>query len=151
VTSRHRGRNAGFPASPPQIPACGIIAPGSSGIDSLDVTGCCFAPLPQRVTPLQHIRSPRCTGCLLRASWQLPRRTCTRWQTMTVRAHQRLVRRRPEISRDGKLNELHPPTQDTHLIEAEGCILSGSQPSRSARILPCAPDQPTSRLQAAIR
>jgi len=29
------------------------------------VTGCCFAPLSQGVTTLQHSQSPGCTGCLL--------------------------------------------------------------------------------------
>jgi len=48
-------------------PSCSPLGANISTLqDSLDVTGCCFAPLPQRVTSLQHIRSPRCTGCLLR-------------------------------------------------------------------------------------
>ena len=34
--------------------------------DSLHVTGCCFALLPQEDTPLQHNRSPGSTGSLLR-------------------------------------------------------------------------------------
>ena len=34
--------------------------------DSRDATGCCVAPLPQGDTPLQHLRSPRSTGRLLR-------------------------------------------------------------------------------------
>ena len=48
-------------------PSCSPCGANISTLqDSLDVTGCCFAPLPQRVTSLQHIRLPRCTGCLLR-------------------------------------------------------------------------------------
>ena len=48
-------------------PSCSPFGANISTLqDSLDVTGCCFAPLPQRVTSLQHIRLPRCTGCLLR-------------------------------------------------------------------------------------
>lgn len=34
---------------------------------SLYGTGCCFVLLPQGVTSLQHIRPPRCAGCLLRS------------------------------------------------------------------------------------
>ena len=40
---------------------------------SLYVTGCCFALLPQEDATLRHIRSPRCTGCLLPGGLTLTR------------------------------------------------------------------------------
>jgi len=48
-------------------PSCSPLGANISTLqDSLDVTGCCFAPLPQGDTSLQHIRLPGCIGCLLR-------------------------------------------------------------------------------------
>jgi len=51
-------------SSAPSFSPCGANI--STLQDSLDVTGCCFAPLSQGDTTLQHIWSPRRTGCLLR-------------------------------------------------------------------------------------
>jgi len=60
--------------------------------DSRDVTGCEFASFSQGGTTLQHLRSPRGTGCLLRGGL-IPTtdRTFTGKQTMTFRTHQRNV------------------------------------------------------------
>ena len=48
-------------------PSCSPLGVNMSVLqDSLNVTGCCFAPLSQGVSTLQYSQSPDCTGCLLR-------------------------------------------------------------------------------------
>ena len=48
-------------------PSCSPFGANISTLQvSLDVTGCGFASPSQGVTSLQHLRSPRSTGCLLR-------------------------------------------------------------------------------------
>jgi hypothetical protein len=48
-------------------PSCSPLGANISTLQvSLDVTGCGFASPSQEVTSLQHLRSPRSTGCLLR-------------------------------------------------------------------------------------
>jgi hypothetical protein len=50
MQKRHRSRSASYPTAPAQIPACGIIAPGSSEIlasrSSLSHRRCCARPWP---------------------------------------------------------------------------------------------------------
>ena len=61
--------------------------------DSLYVTGCCFAPLPQGHTPLQHNRSPRSTGSLLRGLLAVTTAGLSpASKRQLCRAHQRFVR-----------------------------------------------------------
>jgi len=70
-------------------PSCSLFRanlstlPSSLVSHSLYVTVCCFAPLSQGGTTLQHTRSPRCIDCLLPGLWFASKLNSCHDQTFT--------------------------------------------------------------------